>query len=466
MIKPKNGLYLAREDFPQWQDQHSKYIESYKKCTGDCETCKQTYEETKDPDLKVKNITFVVTERCNLACTYCYECHKTGAKMSKKVAKQAVDFIFDKEKVNGYYDTETSPAVILEFIGGEPLLEIDLINYIVEYFKFKAFELNHPWAFNYMISLTTNGILYRDKKVQDFLKRNPNRVSVGLTIDGNKKLHDACRKFPDGSGSYDIVEKSVKQWIKNEVQAQTKITLSPSNVMYLNEALKNIRELSIVGAFTNCVFEEGWTIEHARILYAQMKKLADFNLKNENYKKYYCSLFDDDIGSKNIEDRNWCGGNGKMLAIGTDGRCFPCIRFMKYSLSTPDRKEQSIGDIWNGLESKEENKWLNRLKKITMSSQCKYEDNKKCLTCPISKGCALCTGYNYDKFGDPNHKATFICEMHKARVLANVYYWNKLYNKLHLNNKNFKMNVPKDWALNIISKDEYNSLLKLEEGEL
>src|SRR3712207_3170723 len=127
--------------------------------------------------------------------------------MSKEVAKQAVDFIFDKEKINGYYDFEVSPAVIIEFIGGEPLLEIELMDYIVEYFKFKAFELNHPWAENYMISLTSNGILYNDEKVQEFLRKNPGKVSVGITIDGNKELHDSCRVFPDGSGSYDIVEK-------------------------------------------------------------------------------------------------------------------------------------------------------------------------------------------------------------------------------------------------------------------
>lgn len=256
------------------------------------------------------------------------------------------------------------------------------------------------------------------------------------------------------------MEKSVEQWIKNQAVSQTKITLSPNNVMYLNEALQNIRNLGIKGAFTNCVFEEGWTTEHAKILYKEMKKLADFTLSGENYKKFYCSLFDDTIGEKNIEDRNWCGGNGKMLAIAPDGRCFPCIRFMKYSLSTPNRKEQPIGDIWNGLESKDENKWLNELKQITMTSQCQYKDNKKCLTCPISKGCALCTGYNYDKFGDPNHKATFICEMHQARVMANCYYWNKLYKKLKINRK-FALNIPNKWALKIIDENEYNMLLNL-----
>ena len=155
-----------------------------------------------------------------------------------------------------------------------------------------------------------------------------------------------------------------------------------------------------------------------------------------------------------------------MLAIGPDGRCFPCIRFMKYALSEPGRKEQPIGDVWNGLDNKDENEWLNKLKDITASSQCSHDDNRKCLDCEINGGCALCTGYNYDKFDDPNHKATYICIMHQARVLANCYFWNKLYIQLNLdlNEINFPLNIRKEWALDIISNEEYQKLLDLQNG--
>ncbi|MFT5873853.1 MAG: hypothetical protein ACI8WT_002805 [Clostridium sp.] len=460
MIEPKNGKFLTRDDFEQWQDYMTPLLDSFDKCNGSCDECNgcNTTNGTIDPDLRVKNITFVVTEKCNLNCSYCYETHKTGRRMSKKVAKDAVDFLFNEEKINGYYNVKTSPALILEFIGGEPLLEIELMDYIVEYFKFKAFEINHPWATNYMISFTSNGTLFETPKVEAFLKRNSGKVSIGITIDGNKELHDSCRVFPDGTGSYDIVEKSILTWLKNDSRPQTKITLAPQNVMHLNDALKNVWSLGIVGAFTNCVFEEGWVTSDATILYHQMIDLADYILHDENYKKYYCSLFDENIGEKNTEDRNWCGGNGSMLAISPDGKCFPCIRFMKYALN--GREEMSIGDIYKGLDSKEDNIWLKKLKAITMTSQCNYEDNKKCLTCPISKGCSLCTGYNYDKFGDPNHKATFICEMHQARVMANYYYYKKLYKKSNIK-KTFKLNISEEWALKIITGKEYNNLLSI-----
>jgi uncharacterized protein len=462
--EPRNGLYLDKGDFLSWQDYISPLIDSteraVKKSCGSCSACGETYADNKDPDLKTKTITFVDTEDCNLKCSYCYEMHKTGRRMTKQVAKDAIDFLFDEEKVNGYYSQVTSPAVILEFIGGEPLLEIELMDYIVEYFKFKAFEVGSPWCYNYMISFTTNGTTFEtDERVQAFLDRNKGKVSVGITIDGNKELHDSCRKFHDGRGSYDIVEKSIKKWVATEENPQTKITLSPQNIGFLNEALQNVWSLGIVGAYTNCVFEEGWETEHATTLYNEMIKLADYMLEDERFRKYYCSLFDNSIGEQNTEDMNWCGGNGKMLAIAPDGKCFPCIRFMKYSLSE-NRQEQSIGDIYKGLDRVEDNEWLNQLKNITMSSQCAYEDNKKCLTCPISKGCSLCTGYNYDKFGDPNHKATFICETHQARVMANYYYWSKLHDLLGLK-RNFKLNIPKEWALKIITEEQYDSLLNV-----
>ena len=456
MMTPENGLYFQMGDFKEWSEIISECIDAEEMLLDN---------KIKNYKVRHKNITFVVTENCNLNCTYCYEKHKTNKRMTKEVAKQAVDFILNENLVNNYYDATKNNAVVLEFIGGEPLLEIDLINYIVEYFKFRSFELNHPWANNYMISITSNGTLYENEKVQDFLKRNTDKVNLAITIDGNKKLHDKCRIFPDGSGSYDIVEKAIKSQIANGYIKPTKITLCPENVMYLNDALKNVWSLGLQGAHTNCVFEKGWTVEDAKVLYYQMKELADYLLQDDNYSKYYCSLFDENCGNKLTDRQNWCGGNGDMLAIGTDGKCYPCIRFMKYCLSTPGREEQSIGDIWNGIDSKKNNPWLLKLSKIDMVTQCQFEDNKKCLTCPISSGCSLCTAYNYDYYGDPNHKATFICCTHKARVLANIYYWNKLYKQLNLNKK-FGCNIPKEWALEIIPEKEYIYLLNLiERGE-
>ena len=77
-------------------------------------------------------ITFQVTDACNLACTYCYQTHKGTRRMPFSIAKQFIDNLFDNKYCN-YIDMQMS-GIILEFIGGEPLLEFELIDKIIEYF--------------------------------------------------------------------------------------------------------------------------------------------------------------------------------------------------------------------------------------------------------------------------------------------------------------------------------------------
>lgn len=451
-IKPKNGMYLDREDFMPWNETMSVLISEKKNAQG-----LKVGGELKNEGLAVKNVTFILTEDCNLRCTYCYLQGKTHRRMTKEVAKKAVDFLFNEEGLNDYISADRTPAIVLDFIGGEPLLEIETMDFIVDYLTTKAHNLNHPWAYNYRISLTTNGILYNTPEFQNFLNKNEGKVSATITIDGNKELHDSCRVFPDGSPSYDIVEDAMKVLIKRDGSADTKLTLAPENLSFLYDAIVNLYNLGLTSVNANPVFEEGWDIDDARLYYKLLKDLADLMLDNELYEHFHVSLFEDIIGDDDQNwDSNWCGGDGSMLAIGVDGQCFPCLRYAKYSLATPGRKEQPIGSLDEGMDSPEDNKFLCGLQDITMATQ----SNEKCLNCPVGAGCSICSGYHYDKFGDANIRATYICEMHQARVLANVYYWNKLYQKLGLDKK-FEMNSPKDWALEIISEDEYNMLYEL-----
>lgn len=416
MRELKNGLYLTTEDAPNFNDEINKLYPSY-----------NTYFKgnKRADEIAAFNVTFVVTEACNLNCTYCYETHKTNKVMTKETAKEAVDFLLSG-KLGDYCDLEEKPCVVLEFIGGEPFLNIDVIDYTVEYFRKRTIELDHPWKDSFMVSMTSNGTLYFDEKVQDFIERNKSILSLGITIDGNKELHDKCRLFYDGRGSYDLAEAAITDWISRlGSYSDTKITLAPENVECLFEAVKNVFDLGVNFAYTNCCFEEGWTEEHAEILEREMVKLADYIIDNELYKVHYCSLFDESIGVPLTETRNFCGGNGDMLAIGTDGKLYPCIRFMQYSLN--NQPEKAMGTIYEGITDTE---FVCELKKIDMVSQCQFDDNRKCLTCEVAQGCALCTGYNYDHYGDPNHKAVNICCMHKARVRANNYFWKKLKAKL------------------------------------
>ena len=82
-----------------------------------------------------KSITFCVTEFCNLKCRYCYLVNMDKRnKLTKEQAKKNIDFIFD----NPQFFSEKS--VIWEFIGGEPFLEIEVIDYACDYLKYKMWE--------------------------------------------------------------------------------------------------------------------------------------------------------------------------------------------------------------------------------------------------------------------------------------------------------------------------------------
>jgi len=80
--------------------------------------------------------------------------------------------------------------------------------------------------------MTSNGTLYFKENVQKFLRKWKDKLSLTISLDGNKELHDSCRKFPNGDGSYDLAEKAVKHYMKNFANGTLtdKVTLSPDNV--------------------------------------------------------------------------------------------------------------------------------------------------------------------------------------------------------------------------------------------
>ena len=144
-----------------------------------------------------KVITFIVTKDCQLACKYCYLVGKnTQERMSLQVAKKAIDYILHQDRL---FPEDT---VSFEFIGGEPFLEIDLIDEICDYIKTSLFSLNHKWFNNYVFGFSTNGLNYDSDKVQKFIAKNKTHLSIGITIDGTKRKHDLNRVYKNTGKGY------------------------------------------------------------------------------------------------------------------------------------------------------------------------------------------------------------------------------------------------------------------------
>lgn len=415
---------------------------------------------TMGPDrILTRTVTFQVTDKCNLACTYCYQINKSVRRMKFEDAKLFIDKLLSGEDgFNEYVSVKNSPGIVIEFIGGEPFLEVDLIDQIVDYFRLRTIELNHPWADKFCISICSNGVLYTDPKVQKFLQKNKDCISFSVTLDGNKELHDACRVFPDGRGSYDLAEYATQDWMNRGYYMGSKITISPDNLPYIYDALMHIVGLGYTEVNANCVYEAEWTDEQAGQLYHLMKKFADFMLSDNKYKLLDCSLYQSTLGHPKEETdlQNWCGGTGSMLSMDPDGWLFPCIRYMESSLGA-SRAPMRIGNVHTGLATCQKDKdcvaCLNAIDRRTQSTD-------ECFYCPIAEGCSWCSAWNYQKYDTADHRDTNICKTHRGRVLANVYYWNQYYKKYKIP-KVFDLWVPKQWAVPIIGEEEYNYLVNL-----
>ena len=178
-----------------------------------------------------KEITFIVTKDCQLACKYCYLVGKnTKERMSWEVAKKAIDYILDNE----FDENFNHKSVVWDFIGGEPFLEIDLIDKICDYIKIELYRRNHHWFNSYRFSFATNGINYHSEKVQNYIKKNIDHLSIGITIDGTEILHDLNRIYKEsGKGSYKDVAKNIPLWLSQFPNGATKVTICSENIPYI-----------------------------------------------------------------------------------------------------------------------------------------------------------------------------------------------------------------------------------------
>lgn len=387
-----------------------------------------------------KSITFIVTKDCQLACRYCYLVGKNvNERMSWEVAKKAIDYILNHE------DEMKEESVVWDFIGGEPFLEITLIDKICDYLKTEMYRLNHQWFNSYRFNFSTNGINYHENKVQEFIKKNISHLSIGITIDGTELKHDLNRVYRNSEkGSYKDVVRNIPLWLRQFPDAGTKVTISSADIPYILDSVLHLYKLGIHEVNINCVFEDVWKIGDDILFEEQLIKLADAIIDNNYYNNYFCSFFSENIGKpldKNFENQNWCGA-GKMLAVDASGLFYPCNRFAQFSLR--DKKARVIGNVDEGIDK-------NRLRPFLCLSRC-IQSAQECIDCEVASGCAWCQGENYDAAVTPTiyQRSTAICKMHKARVHANNYYWNKLYRKLELEGEREEFEKNKRRSNNVI----------------
>jgi len=367
-----------------------------------------------------KNITLVLTEECNFRCKYCYMVKKNNKNiLSFDVAKKTIDYLFENR------DLFPEPESSWDFIGGEPLLEVELIDQIIKYIKLRSYQLNHPWFESSWFSMSSNGSLFGAHNVQELLRKHGRRLEIGMTIDGPEHIHDMERVFVDGRGTHSSVVKNVPLWLKqfSNNNSSTKVTISRNNLPYLAESVLYLFSIGIAQVNANVVFENVWESGDDDLLEQQLNKLGDTMLETGLWKTHSCSFFNDFIGKplSKENDQNWCGSGHAMVAVDAVGNFYPCVRFLEFSLAK--KPAIMMGNIYDGFDTKVRDRFVS-IKRSSISPQ-------ECMECEVASGCAWCPGFNYDNDEEQaadgiGKRAIHICKMHKARVRANNRYQEKL----------------------------------------
>lgn len=349
-----------------------------------------------------QNITLIVTENCNLSCKYCYVPQQPN-RMSLATAKSIVDFVLST-KVQ-------MPEVVFEIIGGEPLLEADMLSDLTDYIVHKLHSLRHPWRDHYYFSYVTNGTQFTSNAKSLLLKHLP-QTSVTLSLDGSRELQEQNR-----TGSYDKIMADFDWWREHFPACAVKSTLRKASLPYLYDSIRFfVDELRLPLICVNPVFEEAWTEAEFPNLYNRFKQIADYMLSEGRYKKSSLSLFRDNfeemIGRAADPCDVRCGAGNTMLAFDTAGQIYPCIRFKM----THTRAPYQLGNIINGINP-------NRLRQFAVY-QCLERDH--CLECQSKASCSRCIAHEFDAYGHFNQRCLNLCSYAKALFQANAYFNGRL----------------------------------------
>lgn len=407
-----------------------------------------------------REITFQVTNQCNLRCSYCYEHHKSDGSMSLYIGKKCIDRILDMyEDNNTDFINKNTKSIILDFIGGEPMLEAKLIEEICDYFFHQCYLRNIPIAQFTRIAFATNGQNWFDKDVQHFAHKYKEFLSITVSIDGIQDLHDKYRIDRYGEGSFEKAYKAFLD-VKNIYgSANSKMTFVPNSVQYITPSIKMMIENGCNIVNCNFAYEPEYSISDAKNIYFELKKLSNYLIQTKS--KATVALLDSDLGGAvNLQqdDKNFCGGTGHMMAFDPDGNAYPCIRYAPISIGKEKANKIIIGDCFNGLFKSESSKNIKKeLDSITFTSQ----SPKKCIDCPVSLNCGWCSAYNYELYGTANKRYTGICYAHKGRVLGYYYYYNR--RCIELGDRDpAKINLPYNEVVDILGKEEADYLFNLE----
>lgn len=362
-----------------------------------------TYEgmafDFKNRNTVIKALCLHVAHTCNLNCEYCFasqgKYHGERALMSFEVGKRALDFLIE--------NSGTRRNLEVDFFGGEPLMNWDVVKELVSYARVQEKIHNK----NFRFTLTTNGILI-DDDVIDFCNREMSNVV--LSLDGRKEVHDRLRKDYQSRGSYDIIVPKFQEFVKRREGKSYYMrgTFTHNNVDFTNDIFHmadlGFTELSMEPVVCSPEDASALTESDLPILFEQYEILAKEMIKRKkagNGFTFYHYMLDLTHGPCIYKRISGCGSGTEYMAVTPTGDLYPCHQFVgdtKYLL----------GNIWDGVTNKE---IQNEFK------LCNAYARKECDDCWAKLYCSGgCAANSYHASGKITGIYEYGCELFKKRI--------------------------------------------------
>ncbi len=288
----------------------------------------------------VKALCLHVAHTCNLNCSYCFasqgKYHGERAIMSYEVGKQALDFLVA--------NSGTRRNLEVDFFGGEPLMNWDVVKKLVNY----ARSIEKENGKNFRFTLTTNGMLIDDDVIEFSNKEMSNVV---LSLDGRKEIHDRLRVDYNGKGSWERIVPKFQKLVeaRGDKEYYMRGTFTHANPDFLKDIIcmldLGFTKLSMEPVVCAADDPAGLTAEDIEIVKNQYEELAKLMLKREEEGRpftFYHYMIDLTDGPCIYKRISGCGSGTEYMAVTPWGDLYPCHQFV-------GEEQYKLGDVWNGV---------------------------------------------------------------------------------------------------------------------
>ncbi|MCI8652304.1 MAG: thioether cross-link-forming SCIFF peptide maturase [Angelakisella sp.] len=348
----------------------------------------------------IKAMCLHISHDCNLRCEYCFAGtgdFGTGHRMEMplEVGLKAIDFLIEK--------SENRRNLELDFFGGEPLMNFDVVKEIVKYARKREKECGKHFRF----TITTNGVLLNDDRI-DFINREMHNVV--LSVDGRKEVNDRTRHRVDGSGSYDTFMPKFQKLVarRGDGQYYVRGTFTRYNLDFAEDVLHLNRcgfdQISVEPVVADPKLPYALTEEDLPAIFAEYERLAKLLIqrrREHNGFNFFHFMIDLDQGPCVIKRLRGCGAGNEYCAVTPDGDVYPCHQFV-------GQEEWRMGDIFSGEIDME-------MKRRFAASN--VYGKEECRGCWAKFYCSGgCNANNHTYAGDIIRPYHLACQLEKKRV--------------------------------------------------